>query len=72
MSTAGGRAIEVAYGQMDNNQRGQMSQLAKEFGLMGSCGSDFHGPNRFGLDLGVMPSFPKEITPVWHSWQDAV
>ncbi|WP_296985858.1 MULTISPECIES: PHP domain-containing protein [unclassified Thalassolituus] len=69
---AGGRAIEVAYGQMDNNQRGQMSQLAKEFGLMGSCGSDFHGPNRFGLDLGVMPSFPKEITPVWHSWQDAV
>ena len=49
-----------------------MSQLAKEFGLMGSCGSDFHGPNRFGLDLGVMPSFPKEITPVWHSWQDAV
>ncbi len=69
---AGGRAIEVAYGQMDNNQRGQMMALAREFDLQGSCGSDFHGPNRFGLDLGVMPTFPKEITPVWHSWQDAV
>ena len=66
---AGGRGLEVAYGLMDNNQRGQMAGLAKEFGLLGSCGSDFHGPNRFGLDLGVMCDFPKEITPVWSVWQ---
>lgn len=65
---AGGSAIEVAYGQMDSNQRGQMAALAKDMGLMGSCGSDFHGPNRFGLDLGVMPDFPKDITPVWTAW----
>ena len=65
---AGGSAIEVAYGQMDSNQRGQMAALAKEMGLMGSCGSDFHGPNRFGLDLGVMPDFPKDIPPVWTAW----
>lgn len=68
---AGGRALEVAYGLMDNNQRGQMAGLAKEFGLLGSCGSDFHGPNRFGLDLGVMCDFPKDITPVWSMWQSA-
>ena len=66
---AGGSAVEVAYGQMDNNQRGQMTTLAKDMGLMGSCGSDFHGPNRFGLDLGVMPAFPKDVTPVWSLWQ---
>ena len=66
---AGGQALEVAYGLMDNNQRGQMTVLAKEFGLMGSCGSDFHGPNRFGLDLGVMCDFPKDIQPVWTVWQ---
>jgi len=66
---AGGSALEVAYGQMDNNQRGQMAALAKDMSLLGSCGSDFHGPNRFGLDLGVMPAFPKEITPVWTQWQ---
>ncbi len=65
---AGGSAIEVAYGQMDNNQRGQMAALAKEMNLMGSCGSDFHGPNRFGLDLGVMPAFPADVTPVWSEW----
>ena len=66
---AGGRAIEVAYGQMDNNQQGQIVGLAKELNLLGSCGSDFHGPNRFGLDLGVMPKFPQGITPVWSVWQ---
>ncbi|MEC8102625.1 MAG: PHP domain-containing protein [Pseudomonadota bacterium] len=66
---AGGTAMEVAYGQMDNNQRGQMATLAKDLELMGSCGSDFHGPNRFGLDLGVMPDFPEGIVPVWTQWQ---
>ncbi|MBM97294.1 MAG: phosphatase [Oceanospirillaceae bacterium] len=66
---AGGSAMEVAYGQMDNNQRGQMCALAKEMGLKGSCGSDFHGPNRYGLELGVMPAFPADVPPVWSAWQ---
>lgn len=66
---AGGQAMEVAYGQMDGNQRGQMTALAKEFGLLGSCGSDFHGPNRYGLELGVMPAFPSDVQPVWSLWQ---
>lgn len=66
---AGGQGLEVAYGQMDSNQRGQMSALAKEFGLLGSCGSDFHGPSRYGLELGVMPAFPTDVPPVWSVWQ---
>lgn len=65
---AGGSALEVAYGKMDANQQGQMVALAKDYSLLGSCGSDFHGPNRFGLDLGVMPAFPKDIKPVWSNW----
>lgn len=65
---AGGSAIEVAYGMMDAGQQGEMVRLAKDFNLKGSCGSDFHGPNRFGLDLGVMPGFPQEIEPVWSDW----
>lgn len=68
----GGKGLEVAYGKMDANQRGQMASLAKEMELLGSCGSDFHGPNRFGLDLGVMPAFPADITPVWSEWQTSV
>lgn len=62
---AGGQAIEVAYGTMDATQQQTMSDIARHFKLMGSCGSDYHGPNRFGLELGVMPSFPKDIPPVW-------
>lgn len=68
---AGGQGLEVAYGMMDSNQQGQMAALAREFNLLGSCGSDYHGPNRFGLELGVMPAFPKLITPVWQQWSDA-
>ncbi|WP_221801246.1 PHP domain-containing protein [Oceanobacter mangrovi] len=65
---AGGSGLEVSYGLMDSNQQGQMAALAREFNLLGSCGSDFHGPNRFGLELGVMPNFPKLVTPVWQQW----
>lgn len=65
---AGGRAIEVAYSSMDPGQQQQMVQFAQEFNLKGSCGSDYHGPNRFGLELGHMPKFPSEVTPVWSDW----
>lgn len=64
---AGGQAMEVCCGLMDKNQSGQLKKIAQETGLLGSCGSDFHGPNKFGLDLGVMPVFPKpeELAGVW-------
>lgn len=64
-TVAGGRGIEVAYHGMDPGQQQQMVQFAKEFKLKGSCGSDFHGPNRFGLELGQMPAFPAGVEPVW-------
>lgn len=66
---AGGIALEVAYGQMDNGQRNQMADLCREFKLYGSCGSDYHGPNRYGVELGVMPAFPAEVRPVWSLWR---
>lgn len=66
---AGGRAIEVAYSTMDAGQQHYMVEMAKQFNLFGSCGSDYHGPNRFGLELGVMPPFPKDITPVWSAFE---
>ena len=55
---AGGQAMEICCGLMDRNQSGQLKKIAQDEGLLGSCGSDFHGPNKFGLDLGVMPPFP--------------
>lgn len=65
---AGGRAIEVAYGLMDNSQQQKMVRIAEDFDLLGSCGSDYHGPNRFGLELGTMTAFPEGITPVWETF----
>lgn len=65
---AGGRAMEVAYGTMDKGQQAQLVQFAKEFNLKGSCGSDYHGPNRFGLELGLMPAFPADVMPVWEGF----
>tara|TARA_B110001454_G_scaffold46545_1_gene45759 strand:+ start:10768 stop:11610 length:843 start_codon:yes stop_codon:yes gene_type:complete len=56
---AGGQAMEICCGLMDKNQSGQLKKIAQDEGLLGSCGSDFHGPNKFGLDLGVMPPFPE-------------
>lgn len=66
---AGGQAMEICCGLMDSNTQSNMKRIAQELELMGSCGSDFHGPNKFGLDLGVMPKFPeKDIKPVWSAF----
>ena len=65
---AGGTGLEVAYGLMDKQQAQAMVQIAEQMELDGSRGSDFHGPNKFGLDLGVACNFPSTITPVWHRW----
>lgn len=67
----GGQGLEVAYGKMDAQTQNYQVQLALEFGFIGSCGSDFHGENTYGLDLGVMPKFPKQVTPVWQSFKQA-
>ena len=62
---AGGQGLEVAYSNMDSGQQQLMARMAEDFQLLGSCGSDFHGPNRFGLELGRMTAFPQHIEPVW-------
>ena len=67
-TAAGGQALEVAYSTMEQTQQQQLVGFAQEYGLMGSCGSDYHGPNRFGLELGLMPKFPAGITPVWEAF----
>lgn len=68
---AGGKAMEVSYGLMDFQTQQHQARLALEFGLAGSCGSDFHGENMHGLDLGVMPAFPKQVTPIWQSFKQS-
>lgn len=63
---AGGVALEVATSSHSADDIRRFAQLALEFGLEGSRGSDFHGPNESHAELGVVAPVPYEVTPVWH------
>ena len=49
---AGLQGMEVFYPKFDENQTSLALQLAKEFGLQPSGGSDFHGENKPDIQLG--------------------
>jgi predicted metal-dependent phosphoesterase TrpH len=66
--SAGGAAIEVVTGSHRRDQFAEYAALAREFGLLASRGSDFHGPDEGGAELGGIPPLPQGLTPVWHDW----
>jgi hypothetical protein len=61
----GGRAIEVATGSHNPEQMAYFARIAQEYGLLGSRGSDFHGPDESWVDLGEVAALPEGVTPVW-------
>lgn len=64
----GGVAIEVITGSHTVRQYDEYARVARRFGFLASCGSDFHSPAEARLDLGELPSLPAGLTPVWHDW----
>jgi len=64
----GGVGIEVITSSHNAEQTLEYSILAKEFGLLASCGSDFHGLGESRMDLGRLPSLASDLTPVWRDW----
>ncbi|MBM3346811.1 MAG: PHP domain-containing protein [Betaproteobacteria bacterium] len=64
----GGSGIEVISGAHTPDQHDNFAALAREFGLLGSRGSDFHGPGESRFDLGSLPPLPQGINPVWSAW----
>ncbi len=64
----GGQAIEVVTGSHTVSQYDEYAKVAKRYGFMASCGSDFHSPKEARLDLGELPPLPSGLTPVWHDW----
>ena len=62
---AGGLAIEVVSGVLPNDKVKYVAQLAEQFDLHASCGSDFHHPDSLWSDIGKMSDLPKHLTPVW-------
>ena len=65
---AGGRAIEVVTGSHTPQQYGIFAAYARQFDLLASCGSDYHGPQESYLEMGRLPALPAECTPVWAEW----
>jgi len=67
----GGRGIEVISGSHTPQQCADAARLAVEFGLLASCGSDYHGPGESYRDMGQLPDFPLDCRPVWDAWEAA-
>jgi predicted metal-dependent phosphoesterase TrpH len=63
---AGGIAVEVATSNHGADDVRRFAQMAQEFGLEASRGSDFHGPNESHAELGVVAQLPYALTPVWN------
>jgi predicted metal-dependent phosphoesterase TrpH len=66
---AGGEAIEVVSGIQRPDQTRDMANIAGRFGLLASCGSDFHAPAMHWAELGKVSAMPDNITPVWARWE---
>jgi 3',5'-nucleoside bisphosphate phosphatase len=64
-ATAGGTALEVVSGGNGAQNAGASAALALTFGLRGSVGSDFHGPQLAWNPLGRLAKLPPGIEPVW-------
>lgn len=65
----GGDGIEVVTGSHTPAQYEQFATLAREFGLLASRGSDFHGPGESRVELGKLPGLPSHLKPIWHDWK---
>lgn len=67
----GGSAIEVVSGSHSRDDYFTMAQHARDFGLLASVGSDYHGPENPNIELGQLPDLPLGCKPIWHNWSMA-
>ena len=67
----GGEGIEVLSGSDSASVTREMARLAREFGLLASCGSDYHGPGESWMDIGKIPALPNDLTPVWSRFKNS-
>ena len=67
-SDAGGCAMEVVSGCQQPTVTRQMADLARQFQLYASCGSDFHAPGQGWQELGGFQALPEDCEPVWQLW----
>jgi 3',5'-nucleoside bisphosphate phosphatase len=68
----GGRGVEVVTGSHTPSDYVKYADMAREFNLLASRGSDFHSPLESHTDLGTLPALATDLTPVWEVLVDKV
>ena len=68
----GGQAVEVVTGSHSAQEAIVYADMAREFDLAASRGSDFHSPDESHTDLGSLPWLPGNLTPVWEILADRI
>ena len=68
----GGRAVEVITGSHSGADFIKYADMALEFELLASRGSDFHSPDESHVDLGTLPPLPGQLSPVWEALAERV
>ncbi len=63
----GGRGIEIVTGSHSTAEAARYADVAVEFDLLASRGSDFHSPEESHADLGSLPPLPGHLKPVWEA-----
>jgi predicted metal-dependent phosphoesterase TrpH len=61
----GGRGVEVVTGSHSAAESLTYADMAIEFGLAASRGSDFHSPDESHTELGTLALLSGALTPVW-------
>lgn len=65
---AGGEAMEVVSGLQIPSLTRDLAKLCTQFGLLASCGSDFHSPDKKWAALGLISNLPETCNPIWDRW----
>jgi predicted metal-dependent phosphoesterase TrpH len=68
----GGLGVEVVTGSHTAAEYLTYADMAIEFGLAASRGSDFHSPDESHTDLGTLPFLPGTLKPVWELLADRI
>lgn len=68
----GGLGVEVVTGSHSSSDFVKYADLAQEFGLLASRGSDFHSPDESHTDLGRLPFLSGTLKPVWEALEHRI
>jgi len=67
-SESGGLGVEVVCGRQEPDLTRRLAEMAIDFGLLASTGSDFHHPDNKWSRPGGFPALPDNVIPVWDKW----